>query len=83
MKSKETKMMNWRLKLKLAAVVFLGAAALLPISAKPAAATSCLDLPVCKGSHTDLGCCSSMWNGGSDKNGLCRFHHINLRGCSI
>lgn len=83
MKSKETKMMTWRLKFKLAAVVLLGAAALLPFSAKPVSASTCLELPLCKGKHADLGCCSSMWNVGSDKNGLCRLHHINLRGCSI
>jgi len=75
--------MSWRLKFKLAAVVLLGVAALLPISAKPVSASSCLELPVCKGMRTNLGCCSTMWNVGSDKTGLCRFHHINVRGCNI
>lgn len=83
MKNKEAKMMSWRLKLKLAAVVLLGAAALLLTPVQPASASTCLELPVCRGHHTDLGCCSTMWNVGSDSHGLCRFHHINLRGCSI
>ena len=77
MKSKEARMMRWRLRLKLAAVVFLGAAALLLTPAQPASASSCLQLPVCKGTYTASGgCCNLFWKTGTDSNGLCRYRQF-------
>ncbi len=77
MKNKEAKMMSWRLRLKLAAVVLLGAVALLLTTAQPASASYCLQLPVCKGNYTaGGGCCNLFWKTGTDSQGLCRYRQF-------
>jgi hypothetical protein len=74
MKSKETKMMSWRLKLKLVAVVFLGAAALLLTTAQPASASTVCQTRRCLSGATILGCCNSMTAYGYDSRGPCSIH---------
>ena len=70
MKSKEARMMSWRLKLKLAAVVLLGAAALLLTPAQPAAAFRCPGRH-CLPDATFLGCCGAFRIEGIDSKGPC------------
>ncbi len=71
MKSKEARMMSWRLKLKLAAVVFLGAAALLLTPGQPALASTTCPSRHCLSGATILGCCSNLMDIGIDSKGYC------------
>ncbi len=74
MKSKEARMMSWRLKLKLAAVVLLGAAALLLAPSQPAAASGFCPSRHCLSGATIAGCCDSLTEYGTDSRGPCSIH---------
>ena len=74
MKSKETKVRTWRLRLKLAAVVFLGAAALMFTPVQAAAASTACPSRHCLSDATLLGCCSRITESGYDSRGACAVH---------
>ena len=80
MKSKGVRILRWRLRLKLAAAVFLGAAAFLLTPAKPASASSCPNRK-CSPNATLLGCCSRFPPRalGSDSSGLCFVPDLDCR----
>ena len=74
MKSKDARRMSLRLKLKLAAVVLLAAAALLLTPAQPASASSFCPGRHCLSGATILGCCNSITEYGTDSRGPCAIH---------
>lgn len=76
MNSKVARKMSWRLRFKLAAVVLLGAAALLMSPPQTASASACPHR-ICLRDVSVAGCCGALMTG-ADTSGPCRV----LRRCA-